>query len=83
MKLSKKIMKDRYDVVATSNGITRTERINTSNPIFKGAKTKTEIKHRYEGYWNINKYEPKVTVLKVKKVGKKRKAQSMEDYVGF
>lgn len=80
--LHKKIKADRYKVKATSEGVTRTETVSTKNPIFKGAKTPTAIKNRYEGYWNINPRKPKVKVIKVTKY-KKRRSQSMEDYVGL
>ena len=80
--LHNKIKYDRYKVKATSEGVTRTEVVSTKNPIFEGALTKTGIRRRYEAYWNINPREPRVKVLNVTKV-RKRRRQSSEDYIGF
>ena len=80
--LHNKIKYDRYKVKATSEGVTRTEVVSTKNPIFRHARDKYEIGKLYNGYWNINPREPRVKVLNVTKV-RKRRRQSSEDYIGF
>jgi hypothetical protein len=69
-RLQRKIINDRYIVKAVSQGVTRNEVVSTDNPIFKGAKTSSGIKGRYEAFWNTDTYDPKVKVIKVTKVRK-------------
>lgn len=64
--LKSKMRSDKYDVTATSNGIVRTERVSTSNPLFYGYNTPEMIKAKYESFWR----RENVKVLKVKKVNK-------------
>ena len=64
-----KVIKMLYDVTATSQGVTRTERIDTAtNKLFNPRDTARTVKLRYEAFWALDRYSPKVRVLKVVKV---------------
>ena len=62
----------KYKVTATSQGKVRTETIDASkNVLFKRAKNEGDVANAYESFWNINKYEPIVKVIKVRKLKSK------------
>jgi hypothetical protein len=63
---AKKIESKIYDVTAESEGVTRTETINTrTNKLFKDCQDKVDVRFAYESFWNDIGNGPKVRVIKV------------------
>ena len=61
----------KFKVKAKSGKVTRTETVSTTgkNSIFRGVKTSSGIKKKYQNYWG-----GKVKVLKVSRVRKRSKS---------
>lgn len=58
----------RFDVTATSQGRTRTERIDTeTNSLFSPRDSIADVRRKYEKFWNT-RGAPRVRVLQVKEV---------------